>query len=77
MLTSSIIEQAKSSGILYTIAWRHKLANMLEGFVTKQSLWDRLVFDRARVAVLGNGAGTVRAVVASGGTLFANVVDLV
>lgn len=40
---------------------------MLEGFITKQSLWDRLVFDGARVSVLGNGAGTVRAVIVSGG----------
>jgi len=68
-LTRAIGEQAKKSGLLYPIAWRHKLANMLEGFITKQSLWDRLVFDHARVSVLGNGAGTVRALIISGGDL--------
>ncbi|KAI9064259.1 acetyl-CoA synthetase-like protein [Trametes sanguinea] len=69
-LSSSILHEAKkSSWLLHNLAWRHKLANILEGFITKQSLWDRLVFDRARVKVMGKGAGTVRAVIVSGGPL--------
>lgn len=67
-ITQAITQKAKSSGLLSSIAWRHKLSNVLEGFITKQSLWDRLVFDPARASVLGNGAGTVRAVVVAGGT---------
>ncbi|KAF9821700.1 hypothetical protein IEO21_00546 [Rhodonia placenta] len=67
-ITSSILERARSSAsLLYPFAWRHKFAAVLEGFMTKQSLWDRLVFDNARVNVMGRGAGTIRALVVSGG----------
>ena len=69
-ITQAITQKAKSSGLLYSVAWRQKMANVLEGFITKQSLWDRLVFDPARAAVLGNGAGTVRAVIVAGGMFF-------
>ncbi|KAH9951269.1 acetyl-CoA synthetase-like protein [Amylocystis lapponica] len=69
-LTTSILQEAqKSSYLVYQLAWRHKVAGILEGFVTKQSLWDRLVFDGARVKVMGKGAGTVRGIVVSGGPL--------
>ncbi|KAI0933158.1 hypothetical protein AcV5_005970 [Taiwanofungus camphoratus] len=68
-LTTSVLEEARKSSILYSLAWRHKLAAILEGFMTKQSLWDRLVFDGARVKVMGKGAGTVRGVVVSGGPM--------
>lgn len=67
-LTKAIVDKAKqNSSFFYAIAWRHKLAGLLEGFFTKQSLWDRLVFDNARMDVMGKGAGTVRAVIVSGG----------
>ncbi|RPD65968.1 acetyl-CoA synthetase-like protein [Lentinus tigrinus ALCF2SS1-7] len=67
-LTNTILQEAqKASWLLYNFAWRHKLAGILEGYMTKQSLWDRLVFDGARVKVMGKGAGTVRAVAVSGG----------
>lgn len=67
-LCDNILHQAtKSSWILTNLAWRHKLSGILEGYITKQSLWDRLVYDSARVKVMGKGAGTVRAVVVSGG----------
>ncbi|TBU47951.1 acetyl-CoA synthetase-like protein [Dichomitus squalens] len=69
-LTEAITQQAsKSSWSLYNFAWRHKLAGIFEGYITKQSLWDRLVFDGARIKVMGKGAGTVRAVIVSGGPL--------
>ncbi|OCH95584.1 acetyl-CoA synthetase-like protein [Obba rivulosa] len=70
-LASAVIEEAKksSSWIMYNLAWRHKFAGLLEGFLTKQSLWDRLVFDAARVKVMGKGAGTVRGIVVSGGNV--------
>lgn len=68
VLTTSIIDNAKkSSFLLYSLAWRHKLSGILEGFFTKQSLWDRLVFDGVRMQVMGKGAGTVRAVIVGGG----------
>ena len=66
-LTSSILEHAKSNVVLHTFALRHKLAALNEGFVTKEGLWDRLVFDNARTKVMGDMAGTLRAVVVSGG----------
>ncbi len=67
-LTSAILDHAKRSSFLYSLAWRQKLAGILEGFTTKQSLWDRLVFDAARIGVMGKGAGTVRGVVVSRGS---------
>jgi len=70
-LVSGIISSAKDSWFLYKFAWRHKVAGVADGFITNQSLWDRLVFDGARVKVLGNGAATVRAVIVSGGTFVA------
>ncbi|TFK55202.1 acetyl-CoA synthetase-like protein [Heliocybe sulcata] len=69
-LTTSILERAKqSSRLLFQTAWRHKLSGLAEGFLTKDSLWDRIVFEGARQTVVGVGAGTVRGVVVSGGPL--------
>ncbi|KZT74192.1 hypothetical protein DAEQUDRAFT_807867 [Daedalea quercina L-15889] len=68
-LTSAVVEEARKSSFLYSFAWRHKFASLLEGFLTRQSLWDRLVFDAARVKVLGKAAGTIRAAVSAGGPI--------
>lgn len=65
-LTERILDEAKKSWI-YTIAWKHKFAGLLDGFLTNQSLWDRLVFDGARAKVMGDEVGAMRTVVASGG----------
>ena len=66
-LTSSILNASRSGSWLSGWGWRHKIAHATEGFITKESLWDRLVFDAARVKVLGEGAGTLRALIATGG----------
>ena len=66
-IVSGIISEAKKSWLLQPFAWRHKLAGVTDGFITNQSLWDRLVFDSARVRVIGDSAATLRAVVVSGG----------
>ncbi|OAX35006.1 acetyl-CoA synthetase-like protein [Rhizopogon vinicolor AM-OR11-026] len=68
-LTSAVISRAKKSFFLYPLAWRHKFAGLREGFLSKDSLWDRTVFDGAREAVLGKMADTLKAVVISGGPL--------
>jgi len=69
-LSTSIIQEAQaSSPLLYYLAWRQKMAGMLEGYITKQSLWDRLVFDGARSKVMGKGAGALRAVIIGGAPL--------
>ncbi|KAF9036762.1 hypothetical protein BJ165DRAFT_1505745 [Panaeolus papilionaceus] len=68
-LVSSINENAKSSTFLYALAWRNKVASILEGFVTNQSLWDRLVFDTARIKSLGDNAAALRSVIVSGGPI--------
>ncbi|KAG6872812.1 hypothetical protein C0995_006411 [Termitomyces sp. Mi166 len=73
-ITSAITKKASESFILYPIAKRHKLAGLNEGFITKESLWDRLVFDGARAGVLGDMASTLRGAVVSGGRLSAAVV---
>lgn len=67
-VVTATLKEAVSSFFLYPIAWRHKLAGIKEGFITKESLWDRLVFDGARAKVIGDCAGTLRQVVVSGGT---------
>lgn len=66
-MVSAILKQAASSLLLYPFGWRHKLAGVKEGFITKDSLWDRLVFDSARAKVIGDAAGTLRGVIVSGG----------
>jgi hypothetical protein len=66
-IVSSILSEAKKSWFLQPFAWRHKLAGVADGFITNQSLWDRLVFDGARARVIGDSAATLRAVVISGG----------
>jgi len=67
-LVNAIVSNAKKS-LLFPLAWRHKVAGILEGYVTKESLWDRLVFDDARSSVLGEAAPSTRAVIVSGGTV--------
>ena len=64
-LASRIHEEA-SRAFLYPLAMRHKRANIAEGFISKESLWDRLVFDDARASVLGEAAVTLKAVIVSG-----------
>lgn len=66
-IVSGVLQAANKSLFLYSFAWRHKLAGVDHGFITNQSLWDRLVFDGARAKVLGQGAATLREVVVSGG----------
>ena len=65
-VVSGIAKEASRSFILYPFARRHKHANISEGYLTKESLWDRLVFDGARAKVVGDGAN-MRAVIISGG----------
>lgn len=72
-LTSSTLSQAKRSHPLFFLAWRHKLAALQEGFVTKDTFWDRMAFAKARETVLGEMSQTLRAVIIADGessTLF-------
>jgi len=73
-LVPAILKEARKSFLLYPFAWRHKMAGISEGFVTKESLWDRLVFDAARSRVAGDGSSTLRAVIVSEGPLAADTV---
>lgn len=72
-LTSSVTDRAKKSSFIFPLAWRHKFAGLTEGFLTKDSLWDRTVFGSAREDVLGKMADTVKAIVISGGLLPSDV----
>ncbi|KAK7029740.1 acetyl-CoA synthetase [Favolaschia claudopus] len=72
-LVPEILKEARKS-LLFPFGWRHKLASISEGFMTRESLWDRLVFDAARSKVVGNGAASLRAVIISGGTFAADTV---
>jgi len=67
-VANAIVSNAKKS-LLFPLAWRHKVAGILEGYVTKESLWDRLVFDDARSNVLREAAPSTRAIIVSDGTV--------
>jgi len=72
-LVPAIVKEARKS-FLFPFARSHKLAGITEGFITKESLWDRLVFDAARSRVAEDGAATLRAVIVSEGPLAAETV---
>ena len=67
-IATDVIKEGARSWLLYPFAWRHKVSGVSEGFVTKESLWDRVLFDGARTKILGPTAATLRAVIVSGGT---------
>ena len=71
-VVDAVISNAKRS-FIFPLAWRHKFAAIFEGYFTKESLWDRLVFDSARSAIFKNAAPSVRAVVVSDGTVPASL----
>ncbi|KAL9714873.1 hypothetical protein Ac2012v2_001533 [Leucoagaricus gongylophorus] len=68
-VVKEVLRKATKSLFLFPFARRHKLAGINDGFVTKDSLWDRLVFDGARAEVIGGAAASLRAIVVSGGPL--------
>ncbi|KAG6376099.1 hypothetical protein JVT61DRAFT_2071 [Boletus reticuloceps] len=68
-LSTAVLSRAKKSSFTFPVAWRHKLTGLVEGFLTKESLWDRVLFDGAREYVMGPMAGTMKAIVVSGGPL--------
>jgi long-chain acyl-CoA synthetase len=69
-IATDVIKQGARSWLLYPFAWRHKVSGVSEGFVTKESLWDRVLFDGARTKILGPTSATLRAVIVSGGACF-------
>ncbi|KAI0303466.1 acetyl-CoA synthetase-like protein [Multifurca ochricompacta] len=71
-VVNAIVSNAKKS-FIFPLAWRHKFAGILEGYITKESLWDRLVFDDARSTVFGEGAPSIRGVIISDGSVPASL----
>ena len=65
-IVSSILSEAKRSP-LFPLAWRHKLSHILQGFLSKDSLWDKSFFSAARSATLKKSSESLRAVIVSGG----------
>ncbi|KZV90421.1 acetyl-CoA synthetase-like protein [Exidia glandulosa HHB12029] len=57
------------SGALKPFAWRQKNAALAAGALSRDTVWDKLVFAPARRAALGPMGTTMRAVVLSGGPL--------
>ncbi|TRM61829.1 hypothetical protein BD626DRAFT_404925 [Schizophyllum amplum] len=68
-MVTAILKDARKNVLLHPFAWRHKLAGISEGYLTKESLWDRLVYDAARGGVVGEVAGSLRLLVVSGGAV--------
>ena len=75
-LSTAVLSRAKKSSFTYPVVWRHKLAALAEGFLSKESLWDRVVFDGAREYVMGRMASTLKAVVVSGGDCFLAILSM-
>ncbi|THH08197.1 hypothetical protein EW145_g2865 [Phellinidium pouzarii] len=71
-IVSSVLSLAQNS-LLYSFAWRHKLLHLQNGFLSKDSIWDRSVFAGARKAVLRGMADSLRAVIISGGMVEAKL----
>ncbi|EAU88139.1 acetyl-CoA synthetase [Coprinopsis cinerea okayama7 len=71
--TDEILQHARKASLLYRFGWRHKLAGITDGFLTRDSLWDRMLFDSARNRVLGKISATTRAVIVSGGPVDADL----
>ncbi|KAJ7694171.1 hypothetical protein B0H17DRAFT_1058042 [Mycena rosella] len=71
-LVDAILKEARKSFFLHPFAWRHKMAGIAEGFLTKESLWDRLVFDAARSRVAGDKFSALRTVIVSEGPIAAD-----
>lgn len=72
-LATAVIKESAKSWLLYPFGWRHKLTGVTEGFIAKESLWDRVVFDGARTKILGEGAATLRGAIVSGGLIEAKI----
>ncbi|CAK5277771.1 unnamed protein product [Mycena citricolor] len=70
-LVDAVSKESRKS-FLYPFAWRHKMASMSEGFIAKDGLWDRLVFDAARAKAIGDGSNALRAIISSEGSIPAN-----
>jgi long-chain acyl-CoA synthetase len=72
-LAGAITTKASES-TAWPLAHRHKRSALSAGFISKDSLWDRLVLDAARADVMGAGAGTVRGVIVASGTMTGAIV---
>ncbi|GJJ12182.1 hypothetical protein Clacol_006423 [Clathrus columnatus] len=64
------ILQAAKTNFLYALGWRHKLAGLAGGFLTKTSFWDNLVWEKARVKVLDKLELSLRGIIMSDGRQF-------
>ncbi|KAI5123321.1 hypothetical protein M0805_009342 [Coniferiporia weirii] len=72
-IVSPVMSLAQKS-MLFPFAWRHKLFHLQNGYLSKDSMWDRSVFVSARKTVLKEMALSLRAVIVSTGMLEAKTV---
>jgi len=61
-LTTEVMGAAKSS-LLFGLAFRHKMYHLLNGYMTGESFWDRMLFAPSRARKLGTAGGKLRAIV--------------
>ena len=73
-LTGRLEEEARKSWV-FNIGWKHKVAGVRDGFVSNQTLWDRLVLDGARAKATSEDIGVLSVVVVSGGEGFLFLFD--
>ncbi|KAG9055638.1 hypothetical protein FS842_001619 [Serendipita sp. 407] len=52
VVTSNVLNLSKKF-LLFGVAWRHKHAAILRGYLVRDGLWDRQVFNKARISALG------------------------
>jgi len=65
-IISSVLAAARTS-LLFPLSWRHKLFYLQNGFLSKDSFWDKNIFAGARKSVLKDAANSLRSVIISGG----------
>lgn len=64
-ITSSILAAAQEHKF-YNFAARHKLAQLVAGYLSNTTFWDRALFNKARDLALGPIGSSLRAVIVSG-----------
>ena len=65
-IVQSVLANAQRS-FTFPLAWRHKMFHLKNGYLSKDSIWDKSFLYGPRKAVLKSVAESLRAIIVSGG----------
>jgi long-chain acyl-CoA synthetase len=57
-----VLDLAKSN-LIFKLAFHHKLSHLYNGYMSRDSLWDKIAFSSSRSRALGKVGGKLRAVI--------------